>query len=101
MDVQNASCKFRNRIKRRLRRVTMRRMSGARDDRHIDRTIAFFSSDLDLADCPILVVGALQNCNRHAYVGEILRNIPVAKLWVEPRAVPPVEGVVDVAVPAL
>src|SRR5260221_4811160 len=100
VDMQNASCKFRNRIKRRLRRFTMRRMSGARNDRHIDGTIAFFSGNLDLADCPILVVGALQDCNGHANVGEIFRNIPAAKCWVEPRSVPPVEGVVDVAVPA-
>src|SRR6266446_5957604 len=101
VDVQNASCKFRNRIERRLRRLTMRRMSGARDDRHVDRTIAFFSRDIDLADCPILVIGALQDCNGNAYVGEIFRNIPVAKLWVEPCRVPPVERVVDVVVPAL
>src|SRR5258705_9585119 len=101
VDVQNAAGKFRNRIQRRLRRFTMRRMSGTRDHRHIDRTIAFFLGNLDLADRPILVLGALQDCNRYPDVGEILRNIPVAKLWVEPRRVPPVERVVDVAVPAL
>src|SRR6266478_4711756 len=79
----------------------MRRMSGARDDRHIDRTIAFFSGDLDLENCPILVLDALQDGNGNADVGEIFRNVPVAKPWVEPRRVPPVERVVDVAVPAL
>src|SRR6266404_2941457 len=83
------------------RRFTMRRMSGTRDHRHIDRTIAFFLGNLDLADGPILVLGALQDCNRYPDVGEIFRNIPAAKLWVEPCRVPPVERVVDVAVPAL
>src|SRR5258708_28934934 len=88
VDVQNASCKFRNRIERRLRRLTMRRMSGAPDDRHIDRTKAFFPRDFDLADCSILVIGALQECNGNAYVREIFRNIPVTKRWVDTCRVP-------------
>src|SRR5882672_7783891 len=88
--VQNAFRKFRDRIERRLRRFTIWRMSGARNHRHLDRTIAFFLRDLDLADCPIFVVGALQDRNRDAYVGETFRNIPAAKFWIEPRAVPAV-----------
>src|SRR6267154_6524749 len=41
MDVQNACCKFRDRIQRRPGRFAVRRMSRRRDDGHIDRTIAF------------------------------------------------------------
>ena len=99
--LQNCVCKFRDRIERRLRRFAMRRMSGPRNNRHINRTIALFPRDLDLANSPILVVGALQDRDRHADVGEIFRNIPVAKFRIEPGAVPAVEGVVDIAVPAL
>ena len=50
-----------DRIERRLRRVAMRRMSGARNDRHVDRTVALFLRDLDLPDRPILVIGALHD----------------------------------------
>src|SRR5471030_1375297 len=53
MQNQNAFNEFRNRTERRLRSFAMRRMSGARNDRHIDRTIALFLSDLDLSNCPI------------------------------------------------
>src|ERR1700691_590181 len=101
MQNQNASNKFRNRTERRLRRFAMRRMSGPRNHRHINRTIALFLRNLDLANCPILVVGALHDGNRHADVGEILRNVPVAKPGVEPGVVPTIECVVDIAVPAL
>ena len=93
-------CKFRDGIERRPRRFTMRRMSGPRDHRHIDRTIALFLRDLDLADGAILVVGALQDRDRNADIGEVFRDIPVAEFGVEPGAVPAIEGVVDVVVPA-
>src|SRR5260370_245381 len=95
--VQSAFRKFRDRIERRLRRFTIWRMSGTRDHRHLDRTIAFFLRNLDLADCPILVVGALQDRHRHPYVGEIFRNIPAAKFRCEPAAVQAVERVADIA----
>ncbi len=100
MSKEDAFCKLRDRIQRRLRRFTMRLMSGTRNDRHIDRTIALFLCDLDLAHCPILVVGALQDRDRHPDISEIFRDIPVAKFRVEPGGVPAVEGVVDIAVPA-
>src|SRR5216684_4582937 len=79
----------------------MRRMSGTGNHRHFDRTIAFFLRDLDLTDGPVLIVGALQDRERYPDVGEILRNIPATKPVVEPRVIPTVEGVVDIAVPAL
>src|SRR4030081_1234061 len=76
-------------------------MPGTGDDRDVDRTIAFFPGDFDLANSPIVVVGALHDRDRHADVSEIFGDIPVAKLWVEPRVVPSVERVIDIAVPAL
>src|SRR3981081_86820 len=79
----------------------MRRMSATGNHRHFDRTIAFFLRDLDLTDGPVLIIGALQDHERYPDVGERLRNIPLAKLVVEPRVIPTVEGVVDIAVPAL
>src|SRR5258705_1650700 len=79
----------------------MRRMSGTGNHHHFDRTIAFFLRDLDLTDGPVLIVGALQGRERYPDVGEILRNIPATKPVVEPRVIPTVEGVVDIAVPAL
>src|ERR1700733_3241611 len=98
---QNAPDEFRDRPERRLRRFAMRRMSDGRNHRHVDRTIALLLRDLDLSNGSILVIGALQDCDRHAYVGEVLRNIPAAKPGVEPGLAPAVEGVVDIAVPAL
>src|SRR5258707_13579637 len=79
----------------------MRRMSGTGNHRHFDRTIAFFLRDLDLTDGPVLIVGALQDRERYPDVGEILRNIPATKPVVQPRVIPTVEGVADIAVPAL
>src|ERR1700687_3298587 len=97
---QNASHKIDDRIERCLRRVTMRRMSGGWNDRYIDRAVAFLLRDLDLADGPVLVVGALQDRNRHPDVGEVFRNVPVTKFWIEPGVAPAIEAVVDIAVPA-
>src|SRR5579871_6359319 len=91
---------FRYRIERFFRRFTMRRMPGAFNDRHIDRTVTLLLGDLDLPYCPILVVGALDDRNRHADVGKIIRDIPGAEFRIEPGAVPAVEGVVDILVPA-
>src|SRR3982074_2292787 len=99
MHIQNASDKIRDRMERHLRRFAMRRMSGAGDDRHIDRAVAFVLSDFDPADGPVPIVGALQDRNRHPDVGEVFRNIPVAEFRVEPGVVPAIEGVVDVAMP--
>ena len=78
----------------------MRRMAGAGHHGHIDRTIALFLRDLDLADRAILIVGALHDRDGHADIGEIFGNIPVAELRIEPGAVPAIEGVVDIVVPA-
>src|SRR5258708_5916749 len=86
--LQNSACEFRNRIQRRPRRFTMRRMSGPGKDRHVDRTIALLLGDFDLTDCPILVVCPLQDRHRHADIGEVFRDIPVAKFRVEPVAIP-------------
>src|SRR5665213_4582350 len=99
MGVQNAFCKFRDRMERLLRRFAMRLMTSPWQHRHIDRTIALLAGDLDLANCPILVVGALNDGDRDPDISKIFRNIPCAKLGVEPGAVPAVKGVVDIAVP--
>src|SRR3954466_8614637 len=91
MHLQNGPGEFRERIQRRLRRLAVRRMPGTGDDRDVDRTIAFFAGNFDLANRPIVIVGALHDGYRHADRGEVLRNVPVAEFWVEPRAVPSVE----------
>src|SRR5580698_1995890 len=78
----------------------MWRMTSPWQHRHINWTIALLAGDLDLANCPILVAGALQNGDRDPDISEIFRNVPCAKLGVEPGAVPAAKGVVDVAVPA-
>src|ERR1700732_360253 len=91
---------IRDRMERRLRRFAMRRMSGAWQDRHIHRTIALLLRDLDLAGRPVLILSALQDRDRYADKGEILGNIPISKPGVEPGAIPAVEGVVDIAMPA-
>src|SRR5271163_1351671 len=78
----------------------MRRMSGLAKNRHLDRTIAILPDDLDLTDCPIWVVGALEYRDGDADIGEIVGNIPGAEFRIEPGAVPAMEGVVDVNVPA-
>src|SRR4051812_40682576 len=54
--IENASGKFRDRIQCRLRSIAMRRVSGIRDHRHFDRTVALFRGNLDLTDRSVLVV---------------------------------------------
>ena len=78
----------------------MRLMSRTRDDRHIDRTVALFLRDLDLTHRSVLVVHTLQDRHRYADIGEVFRNIPTAEIGIEPGAVPAMEGVVDILVPA-
>src|SRR6267142_2792298 len=97
---QNAACEFRDRMERRLRRFAMRRMPGARNDRHLDRAVALFLGDLGLTDGAVLIVGALQDRDGDPDVGEVFGYVPTAKLWIEPRAVPAIERIVDIAVPA-
>src|SRR5579859_6195348 len=75
-------------------------MSGAGNDRHIDRTITLLLSNFDLANGPILVVGALYDRHRYADIGEVFRDVPLAKRRIEPSAIPTIEGVVDIAMPA-
>src|ERR1700747_2145969 len=81
-------------------RFTMRRMSGALNEGHLHRAIALFLRNLELADGPILVVFALNERDWDADIGEIVGNIPGAEFWIEPGAVPAIEGVVDVRMPA-
>src|SRR5215475_5261314 len=78
----------------------MRRMSGSFDDRHIDRTVALLLRNLDLSDRPILVIGALDHRDRYADIGKIVRDIPGTEFRIEPGAIPAVEGIVDILVPA-
>src|SRR6266436_7952234 len=100
VDTQNRVCEFRDRIQRRPRRLPMRLVSRPRDQGHIDRTIALFPRELDLARGPILVIHTLQDRDRHADIGEEFGNIPGAEFRIEPGAVPAIEGVVDILVPA-
>ena len=100
MDGKHRIGKILDRIQRRPRRFPVRRMSRPRDHGDIDRAVAFLLRDLDLAQRPVLVIHALQDGDRHADIGEVVGNIPVAEFRVEPGAVPAIEGVVDVPVPA-
>src|SRR5450631_3958120 len=97
---QNAGDEFRNRSKRRAGRVALRRMLGAGQQRHFDRAIAFLAGDLDLLDRAVLIVLPLYDQDRHADIGEEFGDIPFAEFGIEPGAVPTLEGVVDLRVPA-
>src|SRR6516164_6618033 len=97
---QHGVAEFCDRIERRAWCFTMRLMSRTGNDCDVDGTIAFVLGDLDLAHGAILIVRALDDRDRHADEGEIFRDIPVAEFRIEPGAVPAVEGVVDVPVPA-
>ena len=48
-----------------------------------------------------MIIGALQDRNRNPDVTEVLGYVPTAKLWIEPRGVPAIERVVDIAMPTL
>src|SRR5689334_24444521 len=78
----------------------MRLMSRSRNHSHIDRTIALFLRDLDLPHRAVLVVHTLQDRHRYADIGEVFGNIPTTETRIEPGAVPAMEGVVDILVPA-
>src|SRR6202012_410655 len=80
--------------------LAMRRMPGARDRRHIDRTVTFLPGDLDLAHGAVLIVLALDNGDGYADVGEVFADVPSTKVRVKPGIVPAVEGVVGIAMPA-
>src|SRR4249919_2108367 len=75
-------------------------MALAREQYHLDRTIAFLLSNLDLLHGAILVVLALHDQHRHANISEELGDVPFAELRVEPGAVPALERTVDIVVPA-
>ena len=75
-------------------------MARARQQRHLDRAIAFLLRDLDLLHRAVLVVLALHDQDGHADIGEELGDIPFAEFGIEPGAVPALEGVVDVGMPA-
>ena len=89
-----------DRRERLRRRLAMRRMSRAGDQADIDRAVAFAPRDLDLPHGAVLIVLALHDLHRHADIGEVVGNIPVAEFRIEPGAVPAIEGVVDILVPA-
>src|SRR6187431_392822 len=75
-------------------------MARAREQYHLDRAIAFLLSNLDLLHGAILVVLALHDQHRHADIGEELGDVPFAELRVEPGAVPALERIVDIVMPA-
>src|SRR5262245_46700042 len=78
----------------------MRLMSSPWNHSHIDRTVALFLRDLDLPHRPVLVIHTLQDRHRYANIGEVFGNVPTTKARIEPGAVPAMEGVVDILVPA-
>src|SRR6478735_12385612 len=83
MRLQHGVCEIRDRMQRRRRRFPMRRVSGPLEQGHIDWTIALLLRDLDLPEGPILVVGALDDRDGNADIGEVFRDIPVAEFRIE------------------
>jgi len=68
--------------------------------RDVDRAIALGFRDLDLPYRSVLIVGALNDLNGDADIGEIFADIPVAKFRVEPGVIPAAERIVDIRMPA-
>src|ERR1700674_4697551 len=75
-------------------------MSRTSYHRHIDRAITLLVRNLDLTDCPILIVRTLQNCDGNTNVGEIFADVPPTKVGIKPGVIPTIECVVDVLMPA-
>ena len=75
-------------------------MASAWTDRHFKRAGAFLARDLDLPQRAVLIVGTLQDQKRYPDMGQIFRDVPRPESGIEPRAIPPIEGVIDVAMPA-
>src|SRR3954470_7222678 len=100
VDTQYRFRKIRDHIQRLLRRLAMWLGARARKDRGVDRAITLLLRDLDLPHGAVLIISTLEDRHRHADIGEVFGNIPVAKFRIEPRAVPAMKGVVDVLVPA-
>ena len=75
-------------------------MASAWNDRHFKRAGAFLARDLDLPQRAVLIVGTLQDQKRYPDMGKIFRDVPRPESGIEPRAIPPIEGVIDVAMPA-
>ena len=82
------------------RRLAVRRVAHARQQRDLDRAVAFLLRDLDLPRRAVLIVLALHDQDRHADVGERVGDVPLAEIGIEPGVVPAAKGVVDVGVPA-
>src|SRR6185369_7484144 len=90
---------FRNRLERRFGRFTLWRMARVRQQRDLDRAIAFFLRDLDLFHGTVLIIGTLHDQHRHADIGKELRDIPFTEVGIEPGAVPALERVADIRMP--
>src|SRR3954471_16634637 len=100
VDTQYRFRKIRDHTQRLLRRLAMWLVAGAREDRHVDRAITLLPRDLDLPHGAVLIISALDDRHRHADIGEVLGNIPIPEIRIEPGAVPTMKGVVDILVPA-
>src|SRR5262249_22607709 len=87
-----------DRAQRRLRCLAVRRVPRVRQQRNLDRGVAFLLGHLDLPQRAVLVVFALDDQHRHPDVGECVADIPGAELGIEPRTAPAVEGVVRIRV---
>jgi len=75
-------------------------MACVRQQRDFDRAIAFFLCDLDLLHGAVLIISTLHDQHGHADIGEKFRDIPLAKVGIEPGAVPSLERIVDMRMPS-
>ena len=72
MNQHHRTIELRQHLQRLGGRLAMRRVADARQQRHIDRAVAFLAGDLDLADATVLIGGALDDRDGHADIGEIV-----------------------------
>ncbi len=100
MQGQQPVGEIRRRFQGDVRGFPVGRMPCARNDRGLDRAIAFGLRDLDMAQRAVLIAGTLDDFDGHAHISQRIGNIPVAELRIEPDVVPAAEGVVDIRVPA-
>src|SRR5262249_11970522 len=99
MVLQQAVHEVRRHRKRRGRRFPKGSVAHARQQRDLNRTIAFVLSGNDLSSRSVLVLLALHEERRDADICQHLGDVPRAKFGIEPRLVPTAESDIDVRVP--
>src|SRR5581483_5833011 len=100
MPSQDTVHEFGDRIERRNSCLAMRRVSRAFNDCDVHRAVTLGFGNLDLPQGAVLILRALHDLHGNTDVGQVFGDVPVAELRIEPGAVPGVERVVDVVVPA-